>query len=72
VRAYGCLWGSFFWFRIAMALFLPLLPPKAYPHGLGLISNLSWVSGWIGADIALSFSADKQTSAKKRVAAKLA
>jgi len=56
VRAYGCMWGSFFWFRIAMVSLLPLLP-KDYHHGLGLISNLSWVSGWLGADVALSLSA---------------
>jgi len=53
VRMYGTIWGSFFWFRIALVLLLPLVPHK-YGHGLGLISNISWMSGWIGADIALS------------------
>ncbi|CAE8614010.1 unnamed protein product [Polarella glacialis] len=70
VRAYGCMWGSFFWFRIWMVVFLPILPPNEYPHGLGLISNLSWMVGWIGADLALSFADTKQAtpSAQRTIA----
>merc|ERR1711920_73168 len=64
VRAYGCMWGSFFWFRIAMGIFLPLLPDH-YHHGLGLISNLSWMCGWMGADISLSMNAVTKQEAKK-------
>lgn len=65
VRAYGTIWGAFFWFRIISISVLPYLPPDKYPHGLGLLANLSWMSGWIGADIALSLG-----DSNKKVAAK--
>lgn len=55
-RAYGVMWGAFFWFRVGMVIFLPLAPDD-YKHVAGLISNLSWVIGWFGADLALSLSA---------------
>lgn len=61
VRAYGIMWGAFFWFRIAMVILLPLMPDK-YHHVFGLIANLSWMSGWIGADIALSISSKKDAA----------
>ena len=65
IRAYGTMWGAFFWFRIAMVAFLPLMPDK-YHHGLGLISNLSWMSGWIGADIALSLTSSNADSIRSK------
>jgi len=68
VRAYGTMWGAFFWFRIGMVVFLPLVPKK-YNHGLGLISNLSWMVGWMGADVALSLSPLKKGKVKAVVAA---
>jgi hypothetical protein len=60
------MWGAFFWFRIGIVVLLPLIPTK-YAHGFGLMSNISWMSGWIGADFALSFVDQKTQVAQNSV-----
>eukprot|EP00164_Ancoracysta_twista_P018658 GFYU01032417.1.p1 GENE.GFYU01032417.1~~GFYU01032417.1.p1 ORF type:complete len:268 (-),score=53.68 GFYU01032417.1:53-856(-) len=68
IRANGILWGSFFWFRVALALIGPHIPLAR--DSIGLIANLSWVTGWLGADLAISMTNSAAAAAAAKTKAK--